>query len=612
MAARSFVVRAFLAAIAVFLVFDRAPASQQAGSGRISGVIVAADTGVPVKRVTVALSGPARMMTGPTLSQPARDAARGRGVPGGVVGSVLGGLPNPSGSQPLSRVTDATGRFEFTDLEPGRYMVMVNPQSRFVRPDRPTPIDVTDGSASSVTIKLERTGAITGRLLDEGGEPLSRAQVSAIRKGIGNMRMMTMSASTDDLGQFRIFDLPPGDYYVGGRFNMQGGYDSGGPSEGYAPTYYPGVPSLEGAQLVKVRSGQDTSNVDFSLAQVPLGRITGTVRDASGQPVARTATGPSVNVSISSSRQDGLGDSRGASTRPDGTFVIGAIPPGEYYLSANVYTNTQGPSTGSGQGPNAIREGAFLPVTVSAGEQTVNVTLNRGATLSGHVVVEGTPRVPTGRGGVQSSAPRINLQVRPAPGINMSFNGPQPATAADDGSFELTGVRGIVMLSAFGGPLLKRIVHGADDLTTKPLVLTGNERVSDITVTMTWDTGRIEGTVTNDRGEPAGEAWVLLFPQDQSKWFDGSPYVYLTRSLSAAVPPLPPSAPPGMMRRAPGSFSGPPLLPGRYLAIAFDGTTNMMPPRDAATLQILAKSASAITVSVGETAAVQLRLSKPF
>src|SRR5688500_764816 len=101
MAARSFLVRAFLAAIAVFLVLDGAPASQQAGSGRITGVIVAADTGMPVRRVNVTLSGPARMMTGPASSQPARDAGRGgRGAPSGVIGSVIG-MAQP-GSQPLT------------------------------------------------------------------------------------------------------------------------------------------------------------------------------------------------------------------------------------------------------------------------------------------------------------------------------------------------------------------------------------------------------------------------------------------------------------------------------------------------------------------------------
>ena len=82
-------------------------------------------------------------------------------------------------------------------------------------------------------------------------------------------------ATTNDLGQFRLYGLPAGDYYISAalrdtaamEMSMMGGPTSGpsGPASGYAPTYFPGTANGSDAQKITVLAGQDAHNTDFAL-----------------------------------------------------------------------------------------------------------------------------------------------------------------------------------------------------------------------------------------------------------------------------------------------------------------------------------------------------------
>ena len=102
-------------------------------------------------------------------------------------------------------------------------------------------------------ILMPRGSAISGRIVDEFGDPVTDAMVSAMRR-CGRMAGAAFQsagrmAMTNDLGQFRLYGLPPGDYYVSAalrdttamEISMMGGPTSGpsGPASGYAPTYFP-------------------------------------------------------------------------------------------------------------------------------------------------------------------------------------------------------------------------------------------------------------------------------------------------------------------------------------------------------------------------------------
>lgn len=592
---------------------DAAPQTapeQLTGTGRIAGVIVAADNGTPVKRVTVSV-----VRTGPSPGERLPASAvtgRGRGtvvITAGVVGGVIGGAEGPS-----AKITDEAGRFDQSELAAGTYMIMVRPQSGFVAPTRPERVTLKDGQTVNLTIKLERTGAITGRILDESGDPLPRTRVMAARAASpGGPAGMGGSATTDDLGQFRLFDLPPGEYYVSATSTQPFANEPVG-SPGHATTYYPGAAARDQAQRVVVKSGQDTPNVDFSLLRVAMGRITGTLRDANGQlvtfdPRSGRGGGPMANVMLGAASIDAANytSSRGASIKPDGTFVIGGIAPGNYYLSASITR---------GQGPEADREGVFVPVTVNGDEQHVDLRTNLGATISGRVVVEGTPPPMPANITIAGGLGRQRVSIRPVPGTPSAFRGgPDAGQVNDDGEFELSGVRGRVYLSimATGSAVLKSITYGADDISAKPVELKGTERLRNVVITLTHDSGRIQGTVTIDGTTPAKGALVVAFPDDPERWFQGSPFVSVMSTTSDIPPEVLAQRPPGAPAPpAPGSIMGRPLLPGRYFVIALEGSGGgFSPPRDPAEFEKLKKEATAVTVNAGVVTTVQLRVQKP-
>src|SRR4029077_11050546 len=82
----------------------------------------------------------------------------------------------------------------------------------------PKPLDLHAGEKlEHLDFTLPRGGVITGRVVDEFGEPLTGVTISAMRiQTIGGSRQLTNAggAGTNDEGAFRLFGLRPGQYAV--------------------------------------------------------------------------------------------------------------------------------------------------------------------------------------------------------------------------------------------------------------------------------------------------------------------------------------------------------------------------------------------------------------
>ena len=127
-----------------------------------------------------------------------------------------------------NRVTasDEQGRYEFTELPAGRYSVTVNKggyvtvsygQTRPFESGRP--LELRDAQrAEKIDVSLPHGAVVTGRLVDEFGDPAPNIPVTAMRYTFvqGQKRLMPTAGSdtTNDLGEFRLFGLAPGQYYV--------------------------------------------------------------------------------------------------------------------------------------------------------------------------------------------------------------------------------------------------------------------------------------------------------------------------------------------------------------------------------------------------------------
>jgi hypothetical protein len=130
--------------------------------------------------------------------------------------------------------TDADGKYEFKELPAGRYNVSASKGSYVVlqygqqRPfEAGRPVEILDRqTVEKVDFALPRGGVITGRILDEFGEPLADAQVAAQRyQNMGGRRRLVPAgrpAMTNDIGEFRLFAIPPGQYYLSATLRSMG------------------------------------------------------------------------------------------------------------------------------------------------------------------------------------------------------------------------------------------------------------------------------------------------------------------------------------------------------------------------------------------------------
>ena len=561
------------------------PGRQQfkTGTGRIRGRIVSGDTGSPVRRAQVRLAAP-------------------------EIGA-------------KSALTDAEGRYEFRDLPAGRFS-MTATKSGFVtmnygqtRPfESGKAIELTEGQAiERADIAMPRGSVIAGRLLDEFGDPVPDAMVTAMRSTWSNgrrrLQMAGRPAQTNDLGQFRLFGLPPGEYYVSGSLGagqaMQvemamsvaltsaGGGSGSNPSSGYAPTYYPGTTSGSDAQRLTLTAGQELPNTDFALVPVRLAKVSGVVLNSDGRPAEGTTihamprhpdvTGPIFAMSNS------------ARTDKNGNFTITNVAPGDYILQTRatqviqaegrtmIFTMAEGGPMGGGEA-----EVASVPLSVT-GEDVGNVVvmLSKGGVATGTVVFDGAAR-PEG-------APQLRIMATAFDADGPSLLAGGSAVVKADNTFELRGLAGgriIRVANAPAGWTLKSVRLNGQDITDAGAEFKAGETVSGLEVVLTNKQTRVSGTVKSASGDPAQDYTVVVFADDPQRWT-----VPQTRHVVGVRPDQD------------GRFQIRNLPAGSYQAVALE-YIEQGAWGDPDLLARLKSRATAFTVGEGETKTLDLTISR--
>jgi hypothetical protein len=461
------------------------------GTSVLRGQIVAADTGAPIRRAQVRVTSP--------------DAREGR-----------------------VSTTDQQGRFEFKELPAGRY-TMTASKAGFVtlqygqrRPSESgTPIELADAQAmEKIAIALPRGGVLGGRVTDEFGEPVANASVSAWRYAYqGGARRMVPAGqnardTTDDQGQFRLFGLPPGDYYVSATLRSgQEVTDPMGELSGYTSTYFPGTSNVAEASRIALGVGQENTGVSFGLIATRLVRVSGQVLMSDGAPATN---GMVMAIPANASGRPGMAMQQGGSggrLDQSGTFRLTNVAPGRYQVQARA----------------GGREFEMARLDLAVGADDVDgltLVTAPGAIVTGAVVSDtGEP--------FDFRAQQLQIAARPAsPDISGMGGGQGAVRVGNDFSFTLRNLNDAVFIRAQPpqGWATKSIVINGQDITDTPTEFPPGQTVGGMQIVLTKKIASLTGLVTDAKGNPVLDATVVVFPGNDKLW------TFQSRFIKAARP----------------------------------------------------------------------------
>ncbi len=501
---------------------DQRPASQTVGTGAIHGRIVDGENERPLRRARITLSSPAL-------------------------------------ARPRMTSTNADGRYEFKDLLPGRYTLSVARSGYLTltygqrRPfEQGKPVLVGDREiVEPVDFALPKMSVITGRVVNDVGEPVEGARVLAMRWTYvnGEKRFVPTGRGvnfTDDAGAYRLTGLIPGSYIVMAQASEQWTVDVGDRREsmGYSPTYFPGTDAAQEARKITVGLGKEAPGVDFALIPGRAANVSGTAFDSHGQIFKTVGLRDEV-------RGEGFGGFFGgsgeATVAPDGTFSFSNVSPGEYKLTAST-----GPA-GNGSTP----EVSIVPIVV-AGIDLTNLSLlgSTGGSISGQVRTDDGP------------LPRnIELQIaqrllgQPDPTILGVFRDSSGrGQVKDDGTFDVKNVFGPARFDVTLPEdwAVKGIFRDGQDITDTALAPRSGEEWPGVQIVLTNRPTVVTGQLRDDKGRPAADGTLIVFSADSRRWFDRSRFVRAAR--------------PDQQGRA--QIKG--LPPGEYLTTAVDYVEDAM------------------------------------
>ncbi len=504
-------------------------AAQQPAPGSLRGVVVTAGTGDAIANATVQLRSATSVEVVATTT------------------------------------TDGDGTFLFPRVPHGSYRLVATRagymKAEYGQPKAGAPgLDITvGGDRRTADLRLVMTpgGVISGRVTDRG-EPSGLASVVALKSTYHDgWRTMTpvLSARTNDLGEYSLFWLPPGEYYVAtivfdiaspatlfgnlllnpdgdsnsffaqrtlpravlNRANLSRATDS----EIHVPIYFPGTPDARQASVIAVRAGAEVPNVNLDATPQPTRRVEGILQgvlpltDAEGRPVRQLVSLAMLDLPFPIFNQPGqiLID-----VDPSGPFEFPRVAPGVYAL----YSSQPG---GKGTRINIdVRDHDLVGITL---------TLDQRFTITGRVIVDADTPL-----GSQPNVTDLRVTLRSDPPLPSMTSTTVPTMA--DGTFRIASLGGndralragnyrvsvapILMPPtipgtappaippALRGVYVQSIRMGNTDVLNDGIRLESQPQ-EEMVIVVGANGGVLRGRVLNDEQQPISSASVVLIPE---------------------------------------------------------------------------------------------------
>jgi hypothetical protein len=439
-------------------------------------------------------------------------------------------------------LTGADGTFHMDNIAPGRYRLFAE-RTGYLEVDKHRPrsdgrlLTLSAGQEiKDVLIRLQAAAVIEGRVTDDDGDPLPEAQVAVLRQTFAMGRQhweQTGGERTNDLGEYRIANLPAGSYYISvtpppdfkslieaanapasDPSNAAGGSPERPVPTSYMTTYYPGTKDRSQAAPIDLHPGDDFP-ANFSLTPSPSVLIRGSITNL--------APGGSALV-VLQSKDSNLMQSA-AEVKKNGSFEIRDVSPGTYMLVATITDRS---------GTRLARQ--ILQVA-SANLDGIRLAPQSGGWIHGYLRLETKTKMgrltpakvflsllsADGDDDVSSAMPigagLTTLSSVIGDGSAQSGESFAPQTHVKaDGSFEWKDVPPGHYYIQFSGDesvspnwFLKSAVVAGRDVTDSGLSVNGGASVLDLVASS--DGAVIDGLVASAKGEPVANGVVAAVPE---------------------------------------------------------------------------------------------------
>lgn len=429
---------------------------------------------------------------------------------GGSVVNAVSGQPIPralvqlEGTHEASILTDSNGHFEFNNLPAFQANITARKPGFFSNEEldsgatQATQISVGPDTPS-VTVKLTPESVIYGTVEAPNGEPIEDIPIRVISSRIVDGRKRwepRANAMTNEDGEFRVANLPPGTYYVeagpGASFRVRRARRLQLGEEGYTTAFYPGAADPSTASPITLGPGQQ-QEVQFSLKPQPVFKISGVVK------------GYAQSMGVDVQFVDKIGEQLAALTQFDpltGKFDA-KIPAGDYRLRVRAQDARQMAAADLPLGVNSdmtglqvlLGPGTSIPVVVrkeSSGAQSSNQPLPRaGEPTTVHLT--------------SADSPLSALDFWSAP--DPQGNHPLSVRNVEPGKY-------FVEVVPSGSWYVQSITCGGLDLLREPLVVTTGGQTPPIEIVLRDDGATLAGALQTDGNPEHGVA--LLVPEGAS------------------------------------------------------------------------------------------------
>lgn len=486
---------------------------------------------------------------------------------------------NPNASSSPTAATQADGSFRIDSLPPGSYFAVAE-QSSFTNTASGVVVRVGSGQqVSNVALQLKPLGSISGKVVDENGNPVASARVTAYAtydwRGHTQLRAGQNTTTGKD-GTYQLKKLVPGRYFLAADPEAAAApeaQDSAQPrnaSPALVATFYPNTLSLDGAAAIDIAPAQNAAGIAIHLLRSASHRLQGKVEEIEGD-------GATLKATLSLSPQGTLpwaGLSKTVKAAKDGTFSFDQVIPGAYTLWLTAAVAGGGGSRGGSVQKLLARQN----IDVTAEDVTgIDLPILPPVSLTGKVVLDPS--------GTQNLA-RVRIAL--IPGGETMFGSYARANVNADGSFSIPRVDpGEYRVSVQGipqGSYVQSVEYNRQDVTKTAIDLSQGGG-GELDITMRMGAAEVDGTVEAAGSSGPVYGIAVLVPEQVAS--DGS------GTLVGTVMPN-------------GSFVVQNVPPGRYFALAVPRFTGVW--QNVSFLREIEKAGTSVDVQENSRAQVQAPL----